>query len=217
MSWAKAPVRPTLTSRGDHHLDLGADLIQPATRENADVEVLFGTTATSSDQARLRLRVFGDYWSARLERADKASAVGRWAGRPPFGPLLGAVAVAAEVARLAAANLAATLGLPVPTSQPVSGFQPLAVALPPLPNLPTQAIDPAIDFVSAGAITHAGLFVLARVPTLGGSMRVVDDDLSSSGSPESKARRRSMHRLLVLPCAESANFLSRRSHGLVKA
>lgn len=113
----------------------------------------------------------GDGYSVRM-------TIGRtregWRGEMPFGGALAGVAAGAEVTRTAIARLIASGYAP---RDPLA-LEPteLNIALPGLPTHTGGLSLGKVDFVSAGAITHAVLFVLFRFPGLTLEGRVFDDD-----------------------------------------
>ena len=104
---------------------------------------------------------------------DRTGAT-RWQGANPWGPIGAAAAAAAEAMRAAIPDLAAQLSQPPPcdiTWKP-RPFTPLRL------NVPAPAGRPIgpVDLVSAGAITHATLYTLLRVPGFAADLRVIDFD-----------------------------------------
>lgn len=105
---------------------------------------------------------------------DRTGAT-RWHGIGPWGPIGAGAAAAAEAMRAAIPTLAAQLGQPLPhdiTWKP-RPFTPLRLQLPG-PN--GRPAGPA-DLVSAGAITHATLYTLLRVPHFAADLRTIDPDI----------------------------------------
>jgi hypothetical protein len=99
----------------------------------------------------------------------------RWHGAGPWGPIGAGAAAAAEAIRAAIPTLAAQLGQPLPhdiTWKP-RPFTPLRLQLP-APN--GRPVGP-VDLVSAGAITHATLYTLLRVPGFAADLRCIDFDI----------------------------------------
>jgi hypothetical protein len=106
--------------------------------------------------------------------ADRAAAT-RWSGAGPWGPIGAGAAAAAEAIRAAIPTLAGQLGQPLPhdiTWKP-HPFTPLRLQLP-APN--GRPVGP-VDLVSAGAITHATLYTLLRVPRFAADLRTIDRDV----------------------------------------
>ena len=101
----------------------------------------------------------------------------RWQGASPWGPIGAGAAAAAEAMRAAIPTLAAHLGQPLPhdiTWKP-RPFTPLRLQLP-APN--GRRVGP-VDLVSAGAIAHATLYTLLRVPGFAADLRTIDPDILS--------------------------------------
>ena len=106
--------------------------------------------------------------------SDRTGAT-RWHGVGPWGPIGAGAAAAAEAMRAAIPTLAAQLGQPLPhdiTWKP-RPFTPLRWQLPG-PN--GRPVGP-VDLVSAGAITHATLYTLLRVPGFAANFRTIDLDI----------------------------------------
>lgn len=101
--------------------------------------------------------------------------VARWAGNTPYGAIGAAAAGAAEVMRAAIPGLADLLNQPLPTdiTWKPRPFTPVRLALP--GTVPSTGLG-SIDAVSAGAITHAALYTLLRVPGLDADVRTIDRD-----------------------------------------
>ena len=107
--------------------------------------------------------------------AGDRSGATRWHGVGPWGPIGAGAAAAAEAMRAAIPTLAAQLGQPLPhdiTWKP-RPFTPLRRQLPG-PN--GRPVGP-VDLVSAGAITHATLYTLLRVPDFAADLRTIDLDI----------------------------------------
>jgi molybdopterin/thiamine biosynthesis adenylyltransferase len=158
-------------------LDFGRDLIPggsfAADLGRADLTFVLGDTATGADS----LRVQGDAW--RGEVVPAAGGPGRpWFGDWPFGAFAAAAAAAGEALRVALPRVAREAGLELrPGGHRLQVGVPVAVDLAALfPDLPRQPVRLDADFVSAGAITQAALFVLLRVPGVAGRVRVIDDE-----------------------------------------
>lgn len=179
-------------------LTLGADLLRSATSDEreVDLELLLGGTNPAAGGAGERLRLSIDDWQCRLDRASEFPGVG--AGIQPFGAVLGGAASAAEVFRVAMLRLAQESGRDLPDQHPIAAFAPVAAALPPI-DAPTPADAIAVDFISAGAITHAALFTLARVPNLRLSCRVFDNDSAEVSNLNRYALLRAAHLGLPKP------------------
>lgn len=112
----------------------------------------------------------GDGFGSRLRVSQPA---GSWSGHAPFGGALAGVAAGAEVARFALARLIED-GHPPREPVPLTADD-HDLRLPDLP-LPPRIDLGEVDFVSAGAITHAVLFLLFRLAGVELTGRVFDDD-----------------------------------------
>ena len=106
-----------------------------------------------------------------------------WEGASPFGAIAAAAAGAAEAMRAAIPSLATTLDQPPPTD----------VTWKPRPLTPIHLELPGdigltgslglIDLVSAGAISHAAMYTLLRVPGFAAHVRTIDrDELARSNT-----------------------------------
>ena len=105
--------------------------------------------------------------------ADRTDA-DRWQGATPWGPIGAGAAAAAEAMRASIPTLARLLGQPLPrdiTWAP-RPFTPLRRRLP----SPYGRSVGHVDLVSAGAITHATLYTLLRVPGFAAELRTIDHD-----------------------------------------
>lgn len=115
----------------------------------------------------------GDF-EARLR---VGAAAGGWEGSLPFGAMLAGSFAGAEVARVAVRRLLEAGAEPV--DQIPLDHRDITLSLAPF-EYPVAGIDLGhVDFVSAGAITHAALFALARVPDLRLEGRILDDDIAA--------------------------------------
>lgn len=120
-----------------------------------------------------------------------------WRGAGPWGPIAAGAAAAAEAVRAAIAPLAAQLGQSLPhdiTWRP-RPFTPLRLKLP-APN--GRPVGP-VDLISAGAITHATLYTLLRVPGFAADLRTIDRDLLA----RSNTNRYSLARTVDLELAKA--------------
>jgi hypothetical protein len=102
---------------------------------------------------------------------------GGFDGQLPFGAVLSGSFAAAEVARVAIKRLIDAGYAPV-DSIPLEHHD-VTLSLAPFEYPECGADLGRVDFVSAGAITHAVLFTLARIPRLSLSGRVFDDDFAA--------------------------------------
>ncbi|MFL6162015.1 MAG: hypothetical protein ACJ74U_07290 [Jatrophihabitantaceae bacterium] len=105
---------------------------------------------------------------------DKEQArVQRWAGSAPYGAIAAAAAGAADAVRAVIPGLGAQLHQPPPTdiTWKPKPFSPVHLGVP--GAVPSTGLG---DIVSAGAITHATLYTLLRVPGFNADIRTIDRD-----------------------------------------
>jgi hypothetical protein len=120
---------------------------------------------------RDELALGGNGTAAALAIGESA---GGWSGDLPFGGGLAGAAAGAEVARFIVRKLL-NEGAPV---NPIRLDQrPLMISLPPL-RVPPRIDLGSVDFISAGAVTHAVLFLLHLLPNVRLEGRVFDDDVA---------------------------------------
>jgi hypothetical protein len=142
-------------------------LITPATQSgDADLHLNL-----SEHVAPGELGLGGDDFTARLRLGESG---GGWIGELPFGAGQAGAAAGAEVARAA---LRALLNGRPPLNPLALAHRPADLALPAFRLAEAPDLG-RVDFVSAGAITHAVLFLLFQVPDLRMSSRVFDDDIA---------------------------------------
>lgn len=101
----------------------------------------------------------------------------RWQGAQPWGPIAAAAAGAAEAMRAAIPGVTALLDQPAPaeiTWRP-RPFTTIRLDMPPT-SAGTSRHGP-VDLISAGAITHATLYTLLRVPGFDADLRTIDRDV----------------------------------------
>lgn len=154
--------------------ELGGDLVPGATvRTSAgEVDETFALGAAVALPGSVRVAV-SDF-AADLERTD--AAVG-CAGQLPFGGFAAGAAIAAVALEAALPRIASGTGL-VPRSPRPSAGPPVRIRLLELfPGLASATLVDLgqLDAVSGGAITHALLFCLARIPGLRAHVRVIED------------------------------------------
>lgn len=114
----------------------------------------------------------GADFELRLRIGESA---GGWQGDLPFGAGLAGAAAAAEVTRVALAKLA-LLGLVTERYLSKLVARAFDTSLPEF-AWPAEGVDAgSVDLVSAGAVTHAALFSILRLPGLSAALRVFDDD-----------------------------------------
>ena len=101
--------------------------------------------------------------------------VARWEGVAPFGAIAAAASGAAEAVRAGIPGLMARLEQPAPTEitwRP----RPFGAVRLRVPGTVPKSGFGDIDIVSAGAITHAALYTLLRVPGFTANIRTIDRD-----------------------------------------
>lgn len=101
----------------------------------------------------------------------------RWKGAEPWGPIAAGAAGAAEAMRAAVPGVAALLDQPAPievTWRP-RPFTSIRLETPPTVSC-VKPVGP-VDLISAGAITHATLYTLLRVPGFDADLRTIDSDV----------------------------------------
>lgn len=154
-------------------IELAADLITPVGGDSPPpkaLELLIGDSPSHGDGKVLRIG--GGSYRSEL-RLGAASRVERFTGSNPIGAVLAGIAAAAEVVRAAAAEIRDHHGLVVPMEFDLDGPREVELKVPTVsPSLDIGAVD----FISAGAITNACLYVLLRLPGLAGALRVIDAD-----------------------------------------
>ena len=171
------PLRGTRLRSG--LLDLSNDLIAPARLhrgERVDVAVALGRTEISGLAPSVPvMRVLGDDWRGAVA-VDSDPREG-FSGHLPFGAALAAVAVGAEVTRIACTRIARERGLRVAAEFDLAGPRGCELRLPEFALV--RGIELAeFDVVSAGAITHACFFNLFRIQGARGFARIFDSDRS---------------------------------------
>jgi hypothetical protein len=136
-------------------------------------DVVLGNSPYGDRAATPVLRVSGDDWSAEITASERPMIP--WAGEPPFGGMLAAVAISAEVFRAAMRRLEMLHGMAAAPEHSLASAEEIKLGLPRL-SLRDILQGQRIDIVSAGAITNAALFGLWRIPKLTASARIFDDD-----------------------------------------
>jgi hypothetical protein len=127
-----------------------------------------GATEAASDT----IIVAGTSTSCRVGPRSHVTPVS-WAGTWPVGPIAAGIAAGAEAVRAAVLLIARRSGA---TVAPILAPGTLTTAIEVGPS-PLRAPDVGtVPIISAGAITHAALFVLLRVEELVGTSLVFDDD-----------------------------------------
>jgi hypothetical protein len=164
--------------------DLGRDLLPErnpfqigAVDREVDIAVIIGSTPWRG-RARQVLRLAAEPWAAMMLPAD---IVAPWKAHDwPFGGLGAGALAAGEAFKAAMRKLQRFSASPVfdetfaRTSSARFSFAP--------PLTRTVSELGCIDLISAGAIAHAMLFVLARIPGVAGNLRVVDEELSDASN-----------------------------------
>jgi hypothetical protein len=158
-------------------LAYGGDLI-PGARVGSgmaepDLTFVFGDTPARYGAV---FRITGGPWSCQLGRPDIVAPI-PWRGSWPFGAVAGAAAAAAEGLRAALPRISAITGqrLPADSSYRLDPDRGVTLDLT-VPDLPAQPFAISADFISAGAITTAAAYCLARIPGAGGQLRMIDPD-----------------------------------------
>jgi hypothetical protein len=164
---------------GDALTDLGVDLIPDirfqdgAPGHEVDVALVMGDSPWRG-RARHVLRLSGGPWAGCIGPAGE-----RWnATGLPFGALAAAGLAAVEPFKTAMRRLRATALDPAGFEQYFAPVASAEVELAPAgAPRPTLGLD-SFDVVSGGAICHAALYALARVPGLSASVRVIEPKTS---------------------------------------
>lgn len=159
----------------DALIDLASDLITPASLASPPPEilqVLVGNSPAPASGAVLRIGGGPEHAELRLGRHARVEP---FSGAEPLGAVLAGIAAAAEVMRVSAGAIRDHYGLDVAGVYDLDGPREVELNLPPL-ALPGRLDLGAVDFISAGAITNACLFVLLRVPALAAAFRIFDAD-----------------------------------------
>jgi molybdopterin/thiamine biosynthesis adenylyltransferase len=157
-------------------LDLASDLINPAGIDSAPpgtTQILVGNTPASTSGTVLRIG--GGPFRAEL-RVGPEAWVEPFRGANPLGAVLAGIAAAAETMRMIAEEIRDRHGVEVAAVFDLAGPREVELELPPIALQDFLDLG-AVDFISAGAITNACLFVLLRVPGLAGTFRVIDADV----------------------------------------
>ncbi|HEX3511220.1 MAG TPA: hypothetical protein VHT27_08995 [Solirubrobacteraceae bacterium] len=158
----------------DALLELGSDLIPGlrvrTTVGQVDETFAFGS-APGSQQA---VRVAASDVGAELERGSKSTPCH---GHLPFGGLAAGAAVAAVALEAAVARIEAATGMIARKPRPSPG-PPVRIRLSELfPELADglQLDLGSVDVISGGAITHAMLFCLLRIPGVHARLRIIEE------------------------------------------
>lgn len=159
----------------DSLVELGEDLIPGARVRSIPDEVeetfVFGALPVESHSF---VRVTATDFTANLERGDAGAPC---AGDVPLGGFAAGAAVAAVALQATQECVESATGLTVRRPRPSPG-PPARISLPGLfPNLEaglTRELGD-VDAISGGAITHALLFCLLRVPGLRAHVRVIEE------------------------------------------
>jgi len=168
-----APLR--LPHLVDSLVELGGDLIPGArvrsTPGEAEETFVFGAHPVESHSV---VRVTATDFTANLERGDAGAPC---AGDLPLGGFAAGAAVAAIALQAVQERIESATGLTARTPRPTPG-PPVRISLlelfPDLAGGLTLELGD-VDAVSGGAITHALLFCLLRMPGLRAHMRVIEE------------------------------------------
>lgn len=159
-------------------LELGSDLIPECEarlgdpREPVNLAFILGD-APWQGKADLAIRLTGDNWSGTTVPASAPAK--RWKGSFPIGALIAAGIAAPEVFKLALRVLGRKLPYPMGDDflTPVEGAH-IRVAPPDTSTGPY--VLGSLDCVSGGAIIHAALFTLLRLPDTTAAIRVIEPE-----------------------------------------
>jgi|GraSoi2013_100cm_1033763.scaffolds.fasta_scaffold54130_1 hypothetical protein len=163
-----------------------------------DVAVVLGDTAWTGS-AETAFRINADDWSGWLSEINSAT---RWKGTDwPFGGLAAAALAAGEGYKAAMRKLRYWRRNDVFDeyfgSTACARVELVPASTPHVGNLGT------FDFISGGAITHATLFALARIPGVGGEIRIIEDDTNNMSNANRYALLR-LDRLHLLKATDLA-------------
>lgn len=160
----------------DALLEVGVDLVPgqeilagyPAAE--ADLSIVLGDSPFRGSASRIT-RLSGDAWEGQLGFHGR-----RWISRgAPFGALAAAGLAAGEVYKVAMRRLR-HFAAPGPFDDFFRATEFARVALAPAGTPPPTVDIGRFDMVSGGAITHAALYALARIPGVRGRARVIEAD-----------------------------------------
>ena len=140
---------------------------------HADLAVVFGKAA-ATPRADRTVAIDATDWSARVAASPMAWSGSAW----PLGGIAAGALVASEAFRIAMRRLAGHARDRAFFDELYGPSGEVSFALAP-DGTPLGATLPDFDFVSGGAIANASLFVLARLPGVSGTGRVLDDDVSA--------------------------------------
>jgi len=173
----QAPLRGDRLAEG--LFDLGSDLIPDipfqdgAPAHEVDVAVVIGDSRWRG-RARLVLRLSGGPWVGCIGATGE-----RWKGAgSPLGALAAAGLAAGEPFKAAMRRFRASAAEPRIFDQYFAPVLSALVELAPAGTPPPTPHVDRFDFVSGGAICHATLYTLARVPELSASVRVIEPKTS---------------------------------------
>lgn len=158
-----------------HLTSLPAQRHARSSPDQTDLVVVIGDTTTSVSEHPLTSLIWatGDDWSMEMA-AGNPDLVRRWSGDQPFGAVLCACAVGAEVFRAAMRKLARRHKIEPLTGHRLAAADRVQLAVAPIAG--ARRARPRADVVSAGAITNSAMFTLQRVPEFSAALRVFDDD-----------------------------------------
>jgi hypothetical protein len=159
-------------------LQVGADLLpgiqfvtEPPDGE-ADMAIALGDSKLSV-RARRCISLNAESWSGRIAPQDRAV---RWqAGQWPLGGMVAAALAATEVFKVAIKTLEHLARNPGRMETVFADATEIEFTLA-TADTPTCSQLGDFDCVSGGAIIHAALYVLARIPGVNGHTRVIEPD-----------------------------------------
>lgn len=166
-----APLREPLLS--DALIDLALDLVPGAhvRTEPGQVQETFAIGTAAAGQHAIR--VWAGDTDARLVRGGPGRAC---AGEQPYGGLAAGAAAAPIALEALRPQIEAAVGVPAKRRRPTPG-PPVTIRL---TDLFPRLADPEtldlgrVDAISGGAITHAAIYSLLRIPRLAAQLRVIE-------------------------------------------
>lgn len=143
---------------------------------HTDITLLIGDTPCTA-RSNLGWRLVGTPWTGALV----ATTIGghRWGcDSSPFGPLAAAGLGATEIFKTTMRRLATHARSPRIFEALFAPVTEVRVAIAEDGTPPPRASLGAFDIVSAGAITHALLYALSRIPGVRGNVRIIEPERS---------------------------------------
>lgn len=160
-------------------LEIGSDLLpgvhfSTAQPRHTNLAVVMGNSPVKGPAAQV-LGVNATAWSAELfrRRSFEPWAEAYW----PYGALAAGALAAGEAFKIAMMKLESHARAPGHFRELFAPTRDLRVELAPARSPRTANLD-YFDLVSAGAITNAALYCLARIPQVTGSARLIEDSTS---------------------------------------